>query len=132
MLEGLDSADNYPSCVVYFEQRRVFAGTNTQPQRFWMTNTGAESTMTYTGTPPNASDAFTYKLSSLKANAIRFMVGLRDLLMFTVGNVWRVYSVSGETISATTVAARPDVNIGCANVQPVEARKKRAVRQRER
>ena len=30
-------ANNYPGAVSYFEQRRVFAGTNNAPQNMWMT-----------------------------------------------------------------------------------------------
>lgn len=122
-LDALESANNYPSCVVYFAQRRVLANTVNAPQSFWMTNTGLTSTMTYTGTPPNASDAFTYKLSSLKANSIRYMMGLKDLLFFTAGNVWRAFSVTGEALTAQTIDAQPDINIGCARVKPVDTSK---------
>jgi hypothetical protein len=41
------SANNYPRSVSYFEQRRIFAGTNNAPQTIWMTRSGTESDLSY-------------------------------------------------------------------------------------
>lgn len=120
-LTGLDAAGAWPAAVGYYEQRRVFAGSEDQPQSFWLTNTGQPGIMTYKGAPPLDSDGFTYKLSSLRANAIRFVVALKDMLLLTGANVWRVYSTTGDLLSATAIGATPDLQQGSAHVKPAVA-----------
>jgi len=111
------SAGNYPSAVCYYEQRRVFAGTNNLPQTFWMTKTGTESNFNYS-IPVRDDDAINIKMASREANTIRHAVVVGDLLMMTDHAEWRISS-AGDVLTPTTVTVRPQSYIGASNVQPV-------------
>lgn len=113
-------ADNYPAAVSYHEQRRTFGGTNTYPQNIWMTRTGTESNLAYS-IPTRDSDAISFKLAALKANTIRHLVPLVDLLVLTSSAVWKVTSVNSDSITPTSIAVKPQTYIGASNVQPVVA-----------
>ena len=71
---------NYPGAVSYFEQRRVFAGTNNAPQNIWMTKSGTESNMSF-GLPIRDDDRIEFRVAAREANTIRHIVPLTNLLL---------------------------------------------------
>lgn len=92
-----DSADNYPAAVNYHEQRRCFAGTNNQPANFWATRSGTESNFSYS-IPTVDSDTVQFKVKAQKANTVRHIVSLKDLVLLTAdiaNNVQPVVTGSG-------------------------------------
>ena len=108
---------NYPGAVSYFEQRRCFAGTTTDPQSIWMTRSGTESNISY-GIPVKDSDRIYFKVSAREANTIRHIVPLNQLILLTNAAEWRVTSVNSDALTPSTVAVRPQSYIGASNVQP--------------
>ncbi len=115
---ALSSAGNYPAAVGYYEQRRVFAGTNNQPQNVWATQPGTESNLSYS-VPSQDSDALRLRIAALKANAIEHVVTLWDLLLLTASTVWRVYSSNGDALTPSTVTIKAQSQVGANSVQPV-------------
>ena len=111
------SANNYPAAVSYFEQRRVFAGTNNEPQTMWMTRTGTESDMSYS-LPIKDTDRINFRVAAREANTIRHLVPLTQLLALTSAAEWRISPVNSDTITPTTISVRPQSYIGANNVQP--------------
>ena len=111
------SGGNYPGAVSYFEQRRVFAGTNNEPQNVWMTASATESNMSYS-IPVQDDDRIAFRIAAREANTIRHVVPLTQLLLLTSGGEWRVSPVNSDVLTPTTVAARPQSYIGSNNVQP--------------
>jgi hypothetical protein len=111
-------SNNYPAAVSYHEQRRAFGGTNTLPQSMWMTRSGTESNLSYS-IPTKDSDAIGFKLQALRANTIRHLVPLVDLLVLTSSGVWKVTSVNSDSITPTSIAVKPQSYVGASNVQPV-------------
>ena len=111
-------ASDYPRTVAYFEQRKVFAGTNNFPQNLWMTKTGTENNLDYS-IPIKDDDAISIKLSALESSTIRHVVPLDDLILLTDSAEWRVAPVNSESITPTTISARATSYIGANNVQPV-------------
>jgi hypothetical protein len=112
-----NSAGNYPGAVSYFEQRRVFAGTNNAPQTIWMTRSGTESDMSY-HLPIKDDDRISFKVAAREANTIRHIVPLQQLMLLTSAAEWRVSPVNSDAITPTTISVRPQSYIGANNVQP--------------
>jgi hypothetical protein len=111
------SSGNYPGAVSYFEQRRVFAGTNNAPQTMWMTRTGTESDISY-HIPLIDTDRIAFRVAAREANTIRHLVPLTQLLALTSAAEWRVSPVNSDTITPTTISVRPQSYVGANNVQP--------------
>ncbi len=111
-------ADNYPGAVSYFEQRRVFAGTNNEPQNIWMTKSGTESNMSF-GLPIRDDDRIEFRVAAREANTIRHIVPLTNLLMLTGSAEWRITSVNSDAITPTSISVKPQSYVGANNAQPV-------------
>ena len=112
------SAGNYPGAVSYYEQRRIFAGTNNDPQRLWMTKSGTESDMSY-GIPLTDADRISFRVAAREANTIRHIVPLTQLILLTSAAEWRVTSVNSDALTPTSISVRPQSYVGASNVQPV-------------
>ena len=113
----LSSVDNYPAAVGYYEQRRVFAGTNTDPESFWATQPGTQSNMNYS-LPSQASDRLSVTIAAQRANFIRHIVALLDMVLLTASTEWRVFTASGDALTPSTLAVKAQWQNGANNVQP--------------
>lgn len=111
-------ADDYPAATTYHEQRRWFAGTNDKPQVLWATRTGTESNLT-SSIPSREADAMELRIASSQYNKIRHLVALSDLIAFTAGGEFRIYSDGAPAITPTSVTIKPQGYAGASNVQPV-------------
>jgi len=112
-----NSANNYPGAVSYFEQRRIFAGTNNDPQTMLMTRSGTESDMSYSR-PTEDTDRIKFRVAAREANTIRHIVPLTQLLALTSAAEWRISPVNSDVITPTTISVRPQSYVGANNVQP--------------
>ena len=111
-------ADNFPGAVSYFEQRRVFAGTNNDPQTIYMTKSGTESNMSF-GIPIRDDDRIKFRVAAREANTIRHIVPLTQLLLLTGSAEWRIASVNSDAITPTSISVKPQSYVGANNAQPV-------------
>ena len=112
------ASGDYPGCVSYFEQRRVFAGTTNQPQNIWMTKSGTESTMSYC-LPVRDDDRVAFRVAAREANTIRHIVPLTQLVLLTSGGEWKITSNNNDAITPTSISVRPQSYVGASNVQPL-------------
>ncbi len=115
---AMANVGDYPGAVGYYEQRRVFAGSDNQPQNVWATQSGTESNMNYS-LPSQASDALRFRIAALRASVIGHVVALWDLLLLTASTVWRVYTASGDALAPSTITIKAQSQVGASNVQPV-------------
>jgi hypothetical protein len=111
------SANNYPRSVSYFEQRRIFAGTNNAPQTIWMTRSGTESDLSYS-LPVKDSDRISIRVAARELNTINHIVPLTQLLLMTSSAEWRVSPINSDALTPTTISVRPQSYIGANDVQP--------------
>lgn len=111
-------ADAYPSTTTYHEQRRWFAGTNAKPQVLWATRTGTEKNLT-SSFPTRDADGMELRIASSQYNQIRHLVALSDMIAFTAGGEFRIYSDSAPAITPTSVTIKPQGYSGASNTQPV-------------
>ena len=112
------STDNYPAAVSYYEQRRVFAGTNNNIQTVWMTRAGTESNMSYS-LPSRADDRVNFRIAAREANTIKHIVPLNKLLLLSSSAIWVIGSNTNQGINPSNVTISPQSYIGASNVQPV-------------
>lgn len=112
------SSNNYPQAVSYFEQRRCFAGTNTEPQNLWMTKSATESDMSYR-IPINDDDRIAFRVAAREANTVRHIVPLTEMILLTSAAEWRVTSLNSDAITPTSVSVKPQSYVGASNVQPI-------------
>jgi len=110
-------AGNYPAAVSYFEQRRVFAGTNNKPQTVWATVSGTERNLNQS-LPVQDDDAIVFTIAAREVNSIRHLVPLTNLLLLTASAEWRVQSTDSGALTPSTISARPQSYIGANQVQP--------------
>jgi hypothetical protein len=109
--------DDYPAAVSYFEQRRCFAGTNNHPQNIWESNSGTESTFSYS-LPTKDTDRIAFRIATQQANTIRHIVPLTQLILLSSSSEIRVSPVNSDVLTPTTFSAKPQSYVGASNVQP--------------
>jgi hypothetical protein len=120
-LGAFSETTGYPSCVTFFEQRLVFAGTTSQPQTLYFSKSGDYENMddNYHGTIAD-DDAIIYTIASNQVNAIRFLSATRTLIVGTVGGE---FSVSGggtdDPVTPTNILIKKQSNNGCANIDAI-------------
>ena len=112
------SSNNFPGAVSYFEQRRVFAGSNNDPQTIYMTKSGTESNMSF-GIPIRDDDRIKFRVAAREANTIRHIVPLTQLLLLTGSAEWRIASVNSDAITPSSISVKPQSYVGANNAQPV-------------
>jgi len=109
---------NSPSVVSYYEQRRVFGGSDNKPDTKDYSVTGSQGNMSRSS-PLQADDAITATLNSLEVNVIRAFVPMNDLLVFTSGSEWRINSGTELAFSAENLRQKPQSNWGSALLDPI-------------
>lgn len=109
--------DTYPSAVSYFEQRKAFGGTNSQPQNYWLTRSGTESSISRS-LPTLADDAILGRIVASQVNEIRHFVPLNELLVLTVGGEWALGSSDSGALTPLTLRVRTQSYQGASKVVP--------------
>jgi len=113
----LDTEGNYPGAVGYYEQRRMFGGTQNNPQTIYGTKSGTESNLN-ASLPSNSADALSFTIKAQQQNAIKHLVPLNDLIALTVGGAWKISSTNGQALAPATLSVRTQSYYGSNNVHP--------------
>ena len=108
---------DYPSAVSYYEQRKVYGGTLNEPENIWMSDSGTESTFSYS-LPIKATDRVAIRVAAREANTIRHLVPLTRLIPMTSAAEWAVVPVGADAITPTSISVMPQSYVGSNNVQP--------------
>jgi hypothetical protein len=112
-----NSADHYPTAVGYYEQRRYFAGTETDPMNVWATQSGSETNLAYS-VPSQDSDALRFRIMANRSDIVRHLINLQDLIVLTAANEWRVASSGNGPLTPSTINIKSQSQVGASNVQP--------------
>jgi len=107
----------YPSTGTFYQDRLCSAGTVSEPQTVWMTESGFYNSYKR-NSPLLDSDGITVNLPSRMVNKIYHLVGMDDLIVFTQLGEWLVTSADG-IMTPTTVVIKSQSNNGCNQVKPV-------------
>lgn len=113
----------YPAVVTFFEQRTAWAGTRSQPQSFWMSQSGDLENMRPDSFEGGAlevqdDDALDFTIAADEVNAIRWMSPGRQLILGTSGGEWSVTS-DGPVVTPTDIEVKRESTNGSADVQPL-------------
>lgn len=108
----------YPSCSSFFGQRATYAGSANKPQTFWASVAGALSNMSVSQ-PTQGDDAITKTIASREVNAIRNMVPLDDLLLFTSGGLWRGAATGSDGVTAASLEFKQQTYEPISHIAPI-------------
>jgi len=108
---------NNPSCVNYFQQRKLFGCLKNSPQTLVTSQTGTDNNFNISR-PLNASDSISIRLSEREVNEIRHLIGLNDLIVLTSGAEWKLNGSDGTFSASSPPLCVPQSYYGCSHVQP--------------
>lgn len=112
------AAGNNPATVTYDQQRKVYAGSTSAPETFWMSKPGQFKNFD-SSNPVRPDDSITGTLVSRQVNQIKHMLSMPNgLIMLTSGGAWQVSGI-GDVLSPSTVKATPQAFNGCGDVEPL-------------
>lgn len=106
------SANNYPACVAFYEERLVFGGTNAKPQTIFATKAGNFEDMTL-GVTDDAG--FQYTIATDQVNVIRWLSPGDVLAIGTTGGEFTMRSTArDEPVTPTNVQIKRQTTYGSA------------------
>lgn len=110
---------NYPGAVGIFEQRLVFAQSNSAPQTIWASQTGQFNNFSKSR-PLKDTDMIEVTIASRQVNEIRHIVPLDKLIVLTSGAEWIMDSGSNsDALTPTSINLRVQSYRGCSEVPPL-------------
>ena len=98
--DPFDVSGNYPAAVTYAQQRRFFANTTNDPEKVWASRIGNFRNFT-SRSPIQDDDSFRFILAGRQVNAVRNMIDLGQLLIFTSGGEWAMEGGPSGIITPT-------------------------------
>ena len=107
----------YPRATAYFDQRRVFAGSDQRPATIYLSQIGRFFDFSQ-HTPLLATDSIEATLAEGKYSLIRHMVSVEDLLVFTDSGEFRVNGAGGGTITPQTLTPLLQTSFGSSYLAP--------------
>lgn len=112
------SGTDYPRAVAYFQQRRVFGGTDLEPRTLWMTKSGTESDLSYS-IPLQDDDRIKVTIAAREAHTIRHIVPGRQMVIMSQLGEFSLAGTDTDAITPASAGTVPHSYIGANNVQPV-------------
>ncbi len=107
----------YPRGIAFFQDRRVFGGTNLRPTTVFASQQGDyfnhDSRLI-----PAAGMPLVFELAARRREDIRHLVGVTRLLAFTQSSVWSIGGTGGPW-DFDSVDARVEMEIGATNLPPL-------------
>lgn len=113
-----DSANNYPSCVGYTQQRKAFANTNNNPETTWLSHIGSYKNFRI-GYPIKDNESVTYTIAGRKVNTIRHLVDLERFVKFTQDAEIVVQGGADGVIRPGEINPKVQSNNGASSLRPL-------------
>lgn len=112
------ASTNYPSCAAYHDQRIFFGGGVHYPQRIRGSALGDYYTFDRPF-PTFEDNALEFDIGSLKAEQVRHMVSIRDLIVLTDSAAYRVNGGQQGPITPLAPHIKPQSFVGASKMKPV-------------
>lgn len=109
---------NQPVATCWYQQRKVYGGSDENPQTVWMSQSGSDENMDKSPTIRD-SDSLEFKIASMQVNQIKHLIPLSTLLILTSGGIYKVSGEQGAGITPTSVQAIPQDATGSSDVTPL-------------
>lgn len=115
------ASGTYPAAVGYFQQRRVFGGTNNFPETFVCSQPGNYENFDTTPTS-TASDAITASIASLQVNAIKSFTAMSTGLVILTSGAGFLVSGGNQNAAITPadIVAFPQASSGANDLPPLK------------
>ena len=110
--------NNNPSCVAYYQQRKVYANTTNKPQTLYASQLGTSNNFNYSR-PLVASDSIEISLADREVNEIRHLIPLKDLVVLTSSSEYKVNGSDGIFQANPSPVALIQSCYGSSHVQPI-------------
>jgi hypothetical protein len=110
---------DYPATAGYYKQRRMFANSNNNLQRLWLTQTANHYNLAVSS-PAKDDDAITVTIAALRVNEIRHLIPLGDMIVLTSGGEWKI-SGSHGVITPGGIQIEPQTYYGATELPPIVA-----------
>ena len=114
---AFSATTGFPSTVTFFEERLVFANTETEPQTLFFSVSGD---FTDFAEGITSGSSLTYTIGSNQVNVIRYLVAARSLIVGTSGGEYVVTSGTQEPLNPTNTQIKRQTTYGTADIQPVQ------------
>lgn len=117
---GVLTRTEEPSAVAFFQERRVFAGTDERPDTLFFSATGDYFNFDERTYSHVASEALVYALAARRRENIRSIVSsLSHLLVFTSASVWTFAGAQGAPLGFDSVDAKLVDEVGANYLHPL-------------
>lgn len=107
-----------PSCVGYYQQRRLFANSENEPEKIWATRSGHYTNLTQSN-PIQDDDAVTWTMVGAQVNAVRHMVEVGRLVVLTSGGEWTIEGDSAGILRPTDINPKQHGYTGASTIKPI-------------
>lgn len=114
------STGNYPGCVAYFQQRRVYGYTLNNPDTYYMSQPGAYLNFD-SSIPTSDGDSITGAPWAQQINGIQFMQPMTAVLIILTGNgAWSLTGGNSAAITPSDQNATSQAYNGChTHIPPI-------------
>jgi hypothetical protein len=109
-------AGEFPRVAAYYQQRRFFANTDNDPDAIFGSRTGFTSNFNVSS-PLQDDDAITFKLAGNQHNPVRWLLGLKSLIIGTDAGEWNVRGAGG-VLTPSGILADQETYAGVAADPP--------------
>ena len=117
-LGAFSNTTKFPSTVTFYEQRLFYAGTTSQPQTIFASQSGLFDNFDVGDS--SAADAFIYTIATNKVNVIRFLSPAKDLIVGTAGGEFKVGRPLGEPLKPDNVNITQQTTYGSHTTEPIQ------------
>lgn len=107
-----------PSCVCYYQQRKLYASSKNLPQTLWASQTGTNNNFNISR-PLNSTDSITLTMCDNGANEINHILPFRNLIVLTNNSEWKIAGSDGTFSATPTPSATIQSCYGSSKIKPV-------------
>jgi hypothetical protein len=115
-----ETSGNFPATATYYQQRRLFAGTDNEPETAQASRIGFYSNFGITS-PLQEDDAVKFRTAGRKVQRVRHLIEIDGLVMLTSGGEWTIAGDPNNGGALTPTAINPEqrTHYGASRVQPM-------------
>ena len=115
----ISSSDNYPSCVAYIQQRRIFGNTNNNPEGVFGSRTGSYTNFGFKSSPIQSNDPIEFTMAGQKVNAVRHILNLRQPVVMTQAGEHVLEGDEAGALTPSQINPRQHSYYGCNDIRPL-------------
>lgn len=113
------AADDYPSCVGYYQQRLWFGASTNEPETAWASRTGDFSNFSKRQ-PLQDDDSIKFNLSGRQVAEVKHIMDLGKLLVFASTGEYFCNGDAAGIVTPTDVNIRQHSNYGSSDLPPIQ------------